>query len=90
MAQFVPCYNHSEVIIMQYERIRNLREDADMTQQQMADILYINRRTYSSYELGIRGIPIEILGQIADCFNTSIDYLVNRTDCKTPYPSKSK
>ena len=56
----------------------------------MADILYINRRTYSSYELGIRGIPIEILGKIADYFNTSIDYLVNRTDCKTPYPNKSK
>ena len=73
---------------MQYERIRNLREDADMTQQQMADILFINRRTYSSYELGIRSIPIEILGRIADYFNTSIDYLVNRTDCKKPYTKK--
>lgn len=73
---------------MQYERIRNLREDADMTQQQMADILFINRRTYSSYELGIRGIPIEILGKIADYYNTSIDYLVDRTDYKKAYPKK--
>ena len=70
---------------MQYERIRNLREDADLTQQQMADILFINRRTYSSYELGIRGIPTEILIKIADYFDTSIDYLVGRTDCKKPY-----
>ena len=70
---------------MQDERIRNLREDADMTQQQMADILFINRRTYSSYELGIRGIPTEILIKIADYFDTSIDYLVGRTDCKKPY-----
>ena len=75
---------------MQYERIRNLREDADMTQQQMADILFINRRTYSSYELGIRGIPIDILGLIADYYNTSIDYLVGRTDVKKAYPRKQK
>lgn len=88
MGHFVAGYNSIEVKIVQYERIRNPREDADMTQQQMADILFINRRTYSSYELGIRGIPIEILSQIADYFNTSIDYLVNRTDCKKAYPSK--
>ena len=73
---------------MQYDRIRGLREDADLTQQQMADILYINRRTYSSYELGVRGIPIEILSKNADFFNTSIDYLVGRTDQKKPYPRK--
>jgi transcriptional regulator with XRE-family HTH domain len=71
---------------MQFERIRNLREDSDLTQQQMADILFINRRTYSSYESGIRGIPIDILCKIADYYNTSIDYLVGRTNQKTPYP----
>lgn len=71
---------------MQYERIRNLREDADLTQQQMADMLFINRRTYSSYEIGVRGIPIEILSGIADIFNTSTDYLINRTNIKDPYP----
>lgn len=72
---------------MQFERIRNLREDADLTQQQMANILFINRRTYSSYELGIRGIPIEILCKLADYYDTSIDYLVGRTDQKKSYPS---
>ena len=71
---------------MQYERIRNLREDADLTQQQMADKLFINRRTYSSYEIGVRGMPIEILSQIADIFHTSTDYLIGRTNIKEPYP----
>ena len=73
---------------MTYKRIRALREDSDLTQQQMADKLFINRRTYSSYEVGSRCIPIGILGKIADIFNTSIDYLVGRTDVKTAYPKK--
>ena len=73
---------------MMYRRIRDLREDSDLTQQQMADKLFINRRTYSSYEVGSRSIPVEILGKIADIFDTSIDYLVGRTDNKKPYPTK--
>lgn len=71
---------------MKYERIRNLRVDNDLTQQNMADKLYINRRTYSSYEIGERGIPIDILSSIADIFNTSTDYLIGRTNVKKPYP----
>ena len=71
---------------MKYERIRNLREDNDLTQQDMADKLFINRRTYSCYEIGERGIPIEILSDIADIFNTSTDYLIGRTNVKKPYP----
>lgn len=67
------------------ERIRNLREDADMTQQQIADLLHINRRTYSSYETGVRGIPVDILCDIADIFNTSTDYLLGRTNNKKAY-----
>lgn len=86
MAQFVAWYNPVEVIVMVYERIRNLREDSDLTQQQIADKLFINRRTYSSYENGIRGIPPEVLSDIADIFNTSVDYLMGRTNVKKPYP----
>lgn len=71
---------------MIYERIRNLREDSDFTQQQIADKLFINRRTYSSYENGVRNMSIEILSKIADIFNTSTDYLIGRTDVKKPYP----
>lgn len=73
---------------MTYERIRNLREDADFTQQHMADLLFINRRTYSSYEVGSRMISPEILGKIADIFQTSVDYLMGRTDIREPYPKK--
>lgn len=71
-----------------YERIRNLREDKDLTQVQIADYLNIHQTTYSDYELGNLNIPVQVLGKIADLFETSIDYLINRTDEKRPYPRK--
>ena len=86
MPRFVPCYTFSEVKIMVYERIKNLREDNDLTQQKIADMLFINRRTYSNYEIGERNIPVEVLSRIADIFGTSVDYLIGRTDVKKPYP----
>lgn len=70
------------------ERIKNLREDLDLTQKQIAERLYINRSAYSNYESGIRSIPIEILSELADIFGTSVDYLIDRTDVKKPYPPK--
>lgn len=75
---------------MMYERIRNLREDRDMTQTQVAQGLSIHQTTYSDYELGNLNIPIPILDQLADLFDTSIDYLVNRTDEPKPYPKKAQ
>jgi len=74
---------------MTYRRIKDLREDKDMTQQQIADILHINRRTYSAYENGVNSMTPETLCRIADIYNTSVDYLLNRTDIKEPY-EKSK
>lgn len=73
-----------------YERIRNLREDKDLTQVQVADYLNIHQTTYSDYELGNLSIPVQILDKIADLFGTSIDYLVNRADEKKNYPRKEK
>lgn len=73
-----------------YKRVHDLREDSDMKQWQIADLLYINRSTYSSYENGSRMIPPEILSKLADLFNTSVDYLMERTDVKTPYPEPRK
>ena len=73
---------------MMYERIRNMREDKDMTQAQMAEYLSIHQTTYSDYELGNLNIPVQVLDKIADLFETSIDYLVNRTDEKNPYLRK--
>jgi transcriptional regulator with XRE-family HTH domain len=71
-----------------YERIRNIREDRDLTQSQMAAYLNIHQTTYSDYEIGKLNIPIAVLVRIADLFHTSIDYLVGRTDEITPYPKK--
>lgn len=72
-------------ICMIYERIRNLREDNDWTQQHVADILFINRRTYSAYENGINSISPEILIKLAELHNTSVDYLLGLTDEKKSY-----
>lgn len=69
-----------------YERIRSMREDKDLTQSYMAKQLQIHQTTYSDYEIGKLNIPIPAISKIADLFDTSIDYLVNRTDQKTPYP----
>lgn len=71
---------------MKYPRIRNLREDNDLTQQQIADMLYINRRTYAAYENDINSMTPETLCKIADIFNTSVDWLLGRTDEFAPYP----
>lgn len=66
----------------QYERIRNLREDNDFTQAEISQRLNISQRAYSHYENGTRNIPIEILISIADIYDVSLDYLVNRTNKK--------
>ncbi len=75
---------------MKYERIRNLREDKDLTQTNIAEYLHISQRTYSRYENDERAIPIEILSSLADYHHTSTDYLIGRTDKKEPYPPKGK
>jgi len=71
-----------------YERIRNMREDKDLTQTQMATYLNIHQTTYSDYEIGNLNIPIVVLSRISDLFETSIDYLVGRTDEIKPYPQQ--
>ena len=65
---------------MLYKRIRDLREDRDMTQKQMGEILSCSQRVYSNYERGELDIPTEILIKLADYHNVSTDYLLNRTD----------
>lgn len=67
---------------MHFARIRNLREDMDLTQTDMARILFISQRTYSYYESGGHDIPTELLIRLADFFDVSIDYLLERTDKK--------
>ncbi len=69
-----------------YERIRNFREDKDMTQKQIAEYLNCSQRIYSNYERGDVDIPTHILIRLADFYGTSIDYLLGRTNIKKPYP----
>ena len=67
---------------MLYRRIRDLREDKDLTQKQMGEILSCSQRVYSNYERGDLDIPTEILIKLADFHNVSVDYILNRTDKK--------
>lgn len=67
---------------MKLERIRNLREDLDMSQQDLAKILNISQRTLSHYELGTRDIPLKMLIDLADYYQCSTDYILGRTDKK--------
>ena len=70
------------------EHLRGLREDRDISQAEMADMLNIHQTTYSNYELEKGNIPLQTLIRLADYFQTSIDYLVGLTDERKPYPKK--
>lgn len=69
-----------------YRRIRDLREDSDLTQAQVAQILGCYQQTYSLYELGQQLIPPDVLIALAQFHNTSVDYLLGLTNEKEPYP----
>ena len=67
---------------MVFENIRNLREDNDKKQQELAEYLNIKQTTYSKYELGKINIPIEVFIKLADYYGVTIDYIVGRTISK--------
>ncbi len=69
-----------------FRRIRDLREDHDLTQRQIASMLGMPQSQYNRYEQGYRDIPTDILIRLADMFHTSTDYLLGRTNTKKPYP----
>lgn len=69
-------------------RIKDLREDHDLTQKQIADYLHIKQNTYCQYETGRRQIPIEMLIALAKYYKVSTDYILGLTDVKKPYPYK--
>ena len=71
-------------------RLRDLREDRDLTQKVLADYLGVHQTTYSDYERGKRNIPWEALSKLADFYRTSIDYLLGRTDQRKPYPRREE
>ena len=65
-----------------YKRIRDLREDKDITQAQLANILGMSQTGYSKYKTGENDIPTQILIKLADFYGTTIDYILGRTDEK--------
>ena len=67
---------------MKFQRIQDLRTDADMSQKQLSEILHISQRSYSHYETGSRNIPVEMLIRLENYSDISVDYLVGRTDKK--------
>ena len=70
------------MIMKQYQRIRNLREDHDLTQSQVGQAINVPQRTYAYYESGQRMIPPHVLCALADFYHVSVDYLLERTDRK--------
>ena len=68
-------------------RIKSLREDHDLTQKQLSSLLNISQVAYSYYELEKRSIPLELLSKLADFYETSVDYLLYRTNEYIPYPN---
>ena len=74
--------------MMKFETIRSLRIDNGYTQAQIAEYLNVKQNTYSQYEVGTLNYPIDVLLKLADFYNVSVDYLLGRTDVKTPYPKK--
>ena len=71
-------------------RLRDLREDRDVTQRELAEYLHIKQNTYSQYENGQREIPLSILIALSEYYQTSVDYILGLTDVHPPYPRATK
>ncbi len=73
---------------MKYQRLQDLREDHDLRQQDVADILHCQRNVYRRYECGEREVPVWVITTLAEYYNVSTDYLLGVTNTKSPYPKK--
>ena len=73
-----------------YKRIRDLREDRDLNQTQVAKMLSMSQTGYSKYETGENDVPTIVLIKLSKFYGTSIDYLLEQTDQKTRYPNKKQ
>ena len=74
------------MINLNISRLKEIREDKDLSQADLAKLLKITQPQYSRYELGVNIIPLEKLEQLANFYDTSMDYLLYRTDERKPYP----
>lgn len=73
---------------MYFQRLKDLREDRDLRQVDIADILKTSQTVYSRYERGAKDIPVRHLVKLADIYNVSTDYILGRTNVIIPYPKK--
>lgn len=73
-----------------FKRIRDLREDKELTQKQIGQLLNMSQTGYNQYEIGKNDIPTKVLIELANFYNTSIDYLLGLTDEIKPYPRIKK
>ena len=71
-----------------YKRLRDLRKDNDFTQKQIAQKIQMSQTGYNQYEIGKNDIPTKILKELSNIYNTSIDYILENTNEKKPYPKK--
>ena len=71
-----------------YRKIRDLREDKDLSQREIGEAIGVPQRTYSYYENGERMIPPDVLIRLAQFYGTSVDYLLGLTDARKPYPRR--
>lgn len=76
--------------ILKYERIRNIRIDRGLTQEDVAKLLNVKQNTYCQYETGVLNYPLDLVVKLAEHYNVSVDYLVGLTDEQKPYPRKRK
>ena len=75
---------------MEIKRLRDLRDDHDKSQREIAEILNMHRSVYRRYESGERETPAWVVVKLADFYNVSTDYLLGRTDVPAPYPPAKK
>lgn len=76
------------MVVTMYKRLRDLREDRDLSQTAVAKLLHMSQTGYSKYETGENDIPTHVLIALADFYDTSVDYLLGRTNQKKPYPEE--
>ena len=75
---------------MNIKRLKEIRERKGLFQKDIAKLLNITQHVYSEYELGVRLIPLDKIDKLASFYDVSVDYLINRTDEKKPYPNKKE
>ena len=73
---------------MVFKNIRDLREDKDLKQREVAEYLGVSQNTYSQYETGVIALTDQVLIKLADFYGVSTDFLMDRTSVKEPYPQK--